>query len=69
MTPEQLKAAARKLCEIRGIDPDRKGYAPSHGPADVLFVETAADAAEREILAFYQVAQAVDFVIGTGELK
>lgn len=69
MTDEQLKAAARRLCEIRGIDPERKGYAPSHGPADVLFVEAAADAAEREILAFYQVARALDSVIGTGELK
>ena len=68
MTKDQLQAAARKLCEIRGIDPDRKGYAPSHGPADVLFVETAADAAEREILAFYQVARALDSVIH-GELK
>ena len=24
MTPEQLEAAARKLCEIRGIDPDER---------------------------------------------
>jgi hypothetical protein len=66
MTYEQLNAAARKLCEIRCIDPDRRGYAPSHGPADVLFVETAADAAEREILAFYQVAQALDSVFNKG---
>jgi len=24
LTPEQLEAAARKLCEIRGIDPDER---------------------------------------------
>lgn len=68
MTKDQLQAAARKLCEIRGIDPERPGYAPSHSMADVMFVEIAWQAAEREILAFYQVARALDSVIH-GELK
>lgn len=49
MTDEQLDAAARMLCEIRGWEP-----------------ETRLDQAIREVVAFYQVAQALDSVFKQG---
>lgn len=72
MTDEQLEAAARKLCELRGIDPERMvptappptdmGYVPA-----VLLHTPAWRAAVAEIRGFYQIAQALDSVLG-GEL-
>ena len=59
MTDEQLEAAAHKLCEIRGWEPDEKQG----------FFGTRLEIAKSEVLKFYQVAQALDSVIGTGELK
>ncbi len=66
MTEEQVEIAARKLCELRGIDPDKSvphrappndhGYVPAvllHSPAWAPCVS--------EVRAFYQVAQAIDF--------
>jgi hypothetical protein len=69
MTEEQLEAAARKLCEIRGIDPDKSvphgappndmGYVPS-----VLLYAPAWRLVASEIRNFYQIAQALDSVLG-----
>ena len=69
MTDEQLEAAARKLCEIRGIEPDRvvpvspppttMGYVPA-----VALALPAWREAQAEILGFYQVAKALDSVLG-----
>lgn len=69
MTEEQLEMAARKLCEIRGIDPEKRiphgappndmGYVPAvllHSPAWKLVAG--------EIRGFYQIAQALDHVLG-----
>lgn len=60
MTNEQLETAARKLCEIRQLPADNF---PLRDGSSFL------DIAKREILAFYQVAKALDSVIGSGELK
>lgn len=57
MTDEQLEAAARKLCELGGVDPNEKRV-----------LGTALDNAKREVLSFYRIAQALDSVIGNGEL-
>lgn len=69
MTDAQLEAAARKLCEIRGIDPDRMvstsppptemGYVPA-----VLLHVPVWRQAQAEIRGFYQIARALDFVLG-----
>jgi len=69
MNDQQLETAARKLCEIRGIDPERTvghGAEPDangHVPAVMLY-SPAWHLVAREIIAFYQVAQAVDFALG-----
>lgn len=69
MTEQQLEAAARKLCELRGIDPERMiptspppndmGYVPA-----VLLHVPAWRQAAGEIRGFYQIAQAIDSVLG-----
>lgn len=66
MTEADLELAARKLCEIRGIDPDfmvshaapptDQGYVPAvllHSPAWRLAVS--------EVRKFWEMAQAIDF--------
>jgi len=69
MTEQQIEAAARKLCEIRGIDPDRAAPV-SPPPTTMGYVPAVALAlpawreAKAEILGFYQVAQALDSVLG-----
>lgn len=69
MTDEQIEAAARKLCEIRGIDPDKRvghGAEPDANgmvPAVMLY-SPAWRLVAREVSAFYQVAQAIDFALG-----
>lgn len=70
MTDQQLEAAARKLCELRGVDPDRlvptspppndMGYVPA-----VLLTVPAWRQAKAEIQGFLQIAQAVDSVISS----
>lgn len=73
MTEQQIEAAARKLCEIRGIDPDRMvphGAPPNdHGyvPA-VLLHSPAWRMAVSEVRNFYQLAKAVDFGMGMEQL-
>jgi hypothetical protein len=63
MTDEQLEAAARKLCEIRGIDAEKR-VAADAGGCDVYMTEPAWLQASREVIAFHQVARAVDFALG-----
>lgn len=69
MTDEQIEVAARKLCEIRGIDPDRRvghGAEPDANglvPA-VLLYSPAWRLVAREVTSFYQVAQAIDHALG-----
>lgn len=71
MTDEQLEAAARKLCEIRGVNPnhmvrvDPPPNSMGYVPAALLSVP-AWRGAQSEILAFYQVAQALDSVFHQG---
>lgn len=68
MTEQQLEAAARKLCEIRRIDPD---FLVSHGapPNDmgyvpaVLLHSPAWRLAVSEVRQFYEMAMAVDFAM------
>ena len=65
MTEQQLEAAARKLCEIRGINPEAS---VSHGAEPdsrgfvhaVMLYSPAWRIVAQEVLSFYQVAQAVD---------
>ena len=69
MNDDQLEAAARKLCKIRGIDPDRSiGHcAPPNADGMVPAVMLRSPAwrvAASEILSFYQVAKALDTVFG-----
>lgn len=53
MTDAQLKAAALKLCEIRGWKPEEmQGFFGTH-----------LEIAKSEVLKFYQVAQAIDFAL------
>ena len=49
MTDEQIEAAARRLCGIRGVDPDWK-LGPSH---------TQLDRAKYEVRAHLEVRQAI----------
>jgi hypothetical protein len=69
MTDEQIEAAARKLCEIRGIDPEKRighGAEPNADgmvPAVILY-SPAWRLVAREVGAFYQVAQAIDHALG-----
>lgn len=73
MTEQQLEAAARKLCEIRGIDPD---FLVSHGvpPSDmgyvpaVLLHSPAWTLAVSEVRNFYELAKAIDFGMGMEQL-
>lgn len=68
MTEQQVEAAARKLCEIRGIDPDflvshgappnDKGYVPA-----VLLHTPAWRMAVSEVRKFWEMAQAIDFAM------
>ena len=73
VTEQQLEAAARKLCEIRCIDPDflvshaapptDRGYVPAvllHLPAWRLAVS--------ELRNFYALAKAIDFGMGMEQL-
>lgn len=72
MNAQQLEVAARKLCEIRGIDPetmvphgaapDARGFVPA-----VLLHSPAWRMATQEVLCFYQVAQAIDFAFAGQE--
>lgn len=73
MTDAQLEAAARKLCAIRGIDPDDTSLGFPE-PDESGFVEfrlvkhPAWRRAAGEIRIFYEVAQALDSVLGDGSL-
>ena len=74
MTEQQIEAAARKLCEIRGVNPDARvahGAPPNENGIvhAVLVYSPYWRVVAREVLSFYQVAQAVDSVIGNGELS
>lgn len=68
MTEQQIEAAARKLCELRGIDPD---HLISHGapPSDmgyvpaVLLHSPAWRLVASEVQKFYEMAMAVDFAM------
>lgn len=72
MTEQQLEAAARKLCELRGLDPDQRvshgappnnmGYVPA-----VLLYSPRWQMVAGEIRGFYQIAQALDSVL-SGDL-
>jgi hypothetical protein len=66
MTEEQIEKAARKLCELRGIDPDRRvshaapptsmGYVPA-----VLMYSPAWTLVASEIRGFWMMIEAIDF--------
>lgn len=58
MTDEQLEVAARKLCELRGWNPD------GNTVTSVQAYGTWLNLAKREILNFYQAAQAIDHALG-----
>lgn len=62
MTDQQLNAAALKLCEIRGWSPESLDHLQAQGVANPL--EDALEHCKREILSFYQVAKALDTVLG-----
>lgn len=72
MNEEKLEIAARKLCEIRGIDPD---FLVSHGapPGDhgyvpaVLLHTPAWRMAVSEVRNFWEMARAVDFAVHGAE--
>ena len=61
MTEEQLEAAARKLCEIRGWSLDGLDHLSIAGASPL---DTPLEHCKREILSFYQRAQAIDFALG-----
>jgi hypothetical protein len=68
MTEQQIEAAARKLCEIRGIDPDllmSHGAPPSdHGYVPMVLLHTPAwRMYVSEVRKFWEMAQAVDFAV------
>ncbi len=61
MTDDQIERAALKLCEIRGWKP----RSLDHMQARIANpLEDAVDHCMREIIAFYQVAKALDSVLG-----
>jgi hypothetical protein len=62
MTDDQIERAALRLCEIRGWKPHSLDHLQVRGAADPL--EDAVDHCKREIIAFYQVAKALDSVLG-----
>ena len=66
MTDEQLERAALKLCEIRGWKPHSIDHLQAcfSNP-----LEDAIDHCKREVLAFYQVAQAIDFALDINSLN
>ena len=74
LTEEQLEKAARKLCELRGVDPDQKvphaapptnmGYVPAvllYSPAWRLVVQDVKD--------FWNLIAAIDFVTSPEEAR
>lgn len=66
MTSEQIEKAARKLCELRGIDPDRQVSLDAKpnkdgSVCDVMLLGQAWQRAAVEIVAANQVAQAIQF--------
>lgn len=65
LTPEQLEAAARKLCEIRGIDPDER--CENETRHDEFISTTIAyfawEECAEEIRAYLEIQEAVRYVI------
>lgn len=73
MTDEQIEKAARKLCELRGIDPDMSvghGAQPdANGMVPAVMCYSAAwRLAAHEIVAFFQVAKAIDHALDMNQL-
>lgn len=69
LTTEQLQQAARKLCQLRGHDPDRMighGAPPdANGIVPAVMLHSPAwRFAMKEIEDLMQVAEAIDSVIG-----
>lgn len=71
MNEQQIEQAARKLCELRGLDPDQllghgaKPDANGMVPA-VLLRSPRWQLVAEQIKDFYQVAQAIDSVMHAG---
>jgi hypothetical protein len=70
MTPEQLEAAARKLCEIRGIDPDKQytfTVANDPSPDGALSLSEESDFEweyrAREIRAYMEIQEAIQWTV------
>lgn len=70
MTPKQLEAAARKLCEIRGVDPDKQytfTVANDPGPDGALSLseESAFEWEYRahEIRAYLEIQEAIQWTV------
>ena len=69
MTDKQIEIAARRLCEIRGIDPDKR---VSHGAdpspdgviCDVLLYSKAWQRAVREVKAHLAILDAMNYAYG-----
>lgn len=74
LTEEQLEKAARKLCELRGVDPDKRvahgappnsmGYVPAicmYSPAWTLVAS--------EVRNFWNLIAAIDFVTSPEEAR
>jgi hypothetical protein len=59
MTPEQVEAAARELCRLRGVDAD----APYKTPADPFARHTAVEHFAAEVVEFAQVGTAIASVM------
>lgn len=72
LTEEQLEKAARKLCELRGIDPDKRvphsapptnmGYIPA-----VMMYSPAWTLMAGEVRNFWNLIAAIDFVTSPEE--
>lgn len=60
MTEEQIERAARRLCELQGIDPD--------ADAAPLFPMPAWKLARDEVIRFWSVARAVHFAVDGEDL-
>lgn len=64
MTDSQIESAARKLCELRGINPDEmtshEGEPNSHGFVPAIYFHSPAwTLVRKEVIAYEQIATAV----------
>ncbi len=64
LTPDEMKVAASRLCELRGINPDEMQQVPWASNSASVQKTKAWVIAQREIRAHLEIRQAINFAKG-----